>query len=169
MIGSWTGLSQFLKQELTIKYQIIVQSWWAQLAKLYNITMEQKVSTWVESQNKWTLGQTRFRPKHFMVGHLVTLRVIMEESRLQGNAFYCCFVDFQKTFDIVSWSELWNRIVEIGMSLEYWVVIAWLYEKFRCQLKNENGFLWHFLSNMGVKQGCPLSSTLFGLCIDKLK
>ena len=34
----------------------------------------------------------------------------------------------------------------------------------------DSGFSKHFLSNMGVKQGCPLSSTtLFGLCIDKLE
>ena len=33
----------------------------------------------------------------------------------------------------------------------------------------DSGFSKHFLSNMGVKQGCPLSPTLFGLCIDKLE
>ena len=55
------------------------------------------------------------------------------------------------------------------MSLEYSAVVAQLYEQVRCQLKIENGFLEHFLSNMGVKQGCPLSPTLFGLCIDKLE
>ena len=58
-------------------------------------------------------------------------------------------------------------MVEIGMPLEYRVAIARLYEQVRCQLKIENDFSEHFLSNMGVKQGCPLSPTLFGLCIDK--
>ena len=93
----------------------------------------------------------------------------MEESRLQGKTLYYCFVDFKKAFDTISRSGLWNRMVEIGMPLEYRVAIAQLYEQVRCQLKIENGFLEHFLSNMGVKQGCLLSPTLFGLCIDKLE
>ena len=32
----------------------------------------------------------------------------------------------------------------------------------------DSGFSKHFLSNIGVKQRCPLLPTLFGLCIDKL-
>ena len=44
-----------------------------------------------------------------------------------------------------------------------------IYEQVRCQLKIENGFSEHFLSNMKVQQGYPLSSTLFGLCVDKLE
>ena len=32
-----------------------------------------------------------------------------------------------------------------------------------------SGFSKHFLSNIEVKQGCQLSPTLFGLCIDKLE
>ena len=43
----------------------------------------------------------------------------MEESRLQGKTLYCCFVDFKKAFDTVPRSELWNRMVEIDMSIEY--------------------------------------------------
>ena len=55
------------------------------------------------------------------------------------------------------------------MSLEYQVAIAHLYEQVKCQLKMDSGFSKYFLSNMGVKQGCSLSPTLFGLCIDKLE
>ena len=33
----------------------------------------------------------------------------------------------------------------------------------------DSGFSKYFLSNMGVKQGCSLSPTLFGICIDKLE
>ena len=63
--------------------------------------MKQKISTWAEITSKRELGQARFRPKHSNIDHLGTLRVIMEESRLQGKTLYCCFVDFKKAFDIV--------------------------------------------------------------------
>ena len=83
----------------------------------------------------------------------------MEQSQLQGKTLYSFFVELKKSLDILPRSGLWNRMVEIGMPLEYRVAIAQLYEQVRCQLKIENGFLEHFLSNMGVKQGCPLSPT----------
>ena len=139
------------------------------IANLYSTIMEQAVSAWAESQNKWALGQADFRPKHSTVDHLVTLRVIMKESRLQWKTLYYCFVDFRKTFDIIPQSELWNRMMEIDMPLEYWVTIKRLYKQVKCRLKTEHGFSQHFLSNMEVKQGSPLSPTLFGLCIHKLE
>ena len=72
------------------------------IAKLYNSTiMDQKISTWAESTSKRALGQAGFRPKHSIADHVVTLRVIMEESPLQGKTLYCCFVYFKKAFDTV--------------------------------------------------------------------
>ena len=138
------------------------------IAKLYSTIIEQNISTWSESTSKKAVGQVGFRPKHSIVDHLVTLRVIMQESRLQGKTLYCCFVDFKKVFDTVPRSELYYRMVEIDMSLGYRVVTC-LHEQVKCQLKMDSGFSKNFLSNMGVKQGCPLSPTLFGLCIDKLE
>ena len=54
-----------------------------------------------------------FRPKHSTVDHLVTLRVIMDENRLEGKTFYCCFVYFNEAFDTLPQSELLNRMMEI--------------------------------------------------------
>ena len=53
----------------------------------------------------------------------------MEETRLQGKTLFCCFVDFKKAFDIVPRSELWNRMIEIDIPLEYRVAVARLYEQ----------------------------------------
>ena len=60
-------------------------------------------------------------------------------------------------------------MVEIDMPLECRVVVARLYEQVKCELKMDDGFSKYFLSYMGAKQRCPLSPTLFGLCIDKLE
>ena len=53
------------------------------------------------------------------------------------------------------------------------VIYAWAFidctQRVVCRLKGSTGLSQAFESNMGVKQGCPLSPTLFGLCIDKLK
>ena len=43
------------------------------------------------------------------------------------------------------------------------------YQRVMWRLKGRNGMSQVFESNMGVKQGCPISPTLFGLCIDKLE
>ena len=48
----------------------------------------------------------------------------MDENRLEGKTFYCCFVYFNEAFDTLPQSELLNRMMEIGMPLEYRVVIA---------------------------------------------
>ena len=42
----------------------------------------------------------------------------------------------QETFHTVL-SKLWNKFINIGMSLEYSAVVAQLYEQVRCQLEME--------------------------------
>ncbi|MCO5551454.1 hypothetical protein L7F22_004957 [Adiantum nelumboides] len=111
----------------------------------------------------------RAKPKHSTVDHLVTLRILMEETRLKGKTLYCCFVDFKKAFDTVPRKGLWNRMESIGVPLHLRAAVARLYEEVKCKLKMQTGFSQEFMSTMGVKQGCPLSPTLFGLCINQLE
>ena len=43
----------------------------------------------------------------------LSLRVLMEESRLRGKGLHCCFVDFKKAFDMVPREHLWRRMEEL--------------------------------------------------------
>ena len=100
---------------------------------------------------------------------MVTLRVVMEESRLRGEGLYCCFVDFKKAFDTIPRQKLWERMEKLEVPKEYMTAVARIYEKVRCTVcmgRHQSDF---FSSDIGVKQGCPLSPTLFGLCIDELE
>ena len=69
------------------------------IAKLYSTIMQQKVSDWAEKQKQMSIWASN-RPKDSIVDHLITLRIIMKESRLQGKTLYC-YVDFEKAFDTV--------------------------------------------------------------------
>ena len=82
---------------------------------------------------------------------------------------YCCFVDFKKAFDTVPRAGLWQQMRELGVPNDLCMGIYRIYQRVLCRLKGCNGISQVFESNMGVKQGCPLSPTLFGLCISNLE
>jgi len=65
--------------------------------------------------------------------------------------------------------NLWNRLEEIKVSLELRVAAIRMYENVIAKLKNTEGWSKEINCNIGVKQGCPLSPTLFGIYIDKLE
>ena len=58
---------------------------------------------------------------------------------------------------------------ELEIPLHYRVVVHRLYEEVKVKIRTSAGILESFRSDIGVKQGFPLSPTLFGLYIDKLE
>ena len=58
---------------------------------------------------------------------------------------------------------------ELEIPLHYRVVVHRLYEEVKVKTKTTTGIWESFRSDIGVKQGFPLSPTLFGLYIDKLE
>jgi hypothetical protein len=103
------------------------------------------------------------------VDHLVTFRIIAEEFHNTKTNIFCCFVDFRKSFDTVPRKNLWDRLEEIKVPFELRVVAIRLYENVISKFKNTEGWSKEINCNIGVKQGCPLSPTLFGIYIDKLE
>ena len=139
------------------------------MTKLFGSLLESKLNVWAEKHTKRAKGQAGFTAHQSTVDHLITLRVTMEESRRQGKPLYMCFVDFKKAFDTVPRRELMSRMQRIGVPKELQHGVQKLYEQVLCKLGKAEGFSNSFVSNMGVKQGCPLSPTLFGLYIDELE
>jgi hypothetical protein len=65
--------------------------------------------------------------------------------------------------------SLWNRLEEIKVPLELRIVAIKMYENVIAKFKHTEGWSKEINCNIGVKQGCPLSPTLFGIYIDKLE
>ena len=102
-------------------------------------------------------------------GSYFTLRAIIEEARHCSEKVYCCFVDFCKDFDFVPRMSLFQRLSEVGISDMLFTAIRRLYEKVIGRFNTSEGFSIPIQSTIGMKQGCSLSPTLFGLYIDKLE
>lgn len=65
--------------------------------------------------------------------------------------------------------KLWNVMEELGIPDEYRETFHRLYEKVRAKIKTSEGMFECFGRDIGVKQGCLLSPTLFDLYIDNLE
>ena len=93
----------------------------------------------------------------------------MEECRNDKSNLFCFFVEFRKDFDKVPRSNLWNRLEELKVPFELRVTAIRLYENVIAKFKSNKGWSRDITCNIGVKQGCPLSPTLFGIYIDKIE
>ena len=78
-------------------------------------------------------------------------------------------VDFRKALDIVLRNNLWNILEELNVPFELRATTIRLYENVIAKLKSNEGWSKDIKCNIGVKQGWPLSATLFGIYIDKLE
>jgi len=66
-------------------------------------------------------------------------------------------------------NNLWNILEELKVPLELRVATMRLYEKVIAKFKSKEGWSKDSNCNIGVKQGCPLSPTIFDIYTDKLE
>jgi hypothetical protein len=81
----------------------------------------------------------------------------------------CYFFDFRKSFDIIPRTNLLNILEDLKVPFKLRDFAVRLYEKFIAKFRNTEGWSKEIYSNIGVKQCCPLSPTLFDIYIDKLE
>ena len=135
---------------------------------MYASILEQRLSGWPEEEGVRAKGNAGFRKGFSTLDHILTLRTIIEEGRANGRKIYCCFVDFRKAFDTVPRARLMNRMQMLGVPKEIiWGIMA-LYGSVLGRVRTLEGDSNIIQSTIGVKQGCPLSPTLFGMYIDEV-
>lgn len=135
-------------------------------AKLYGGILHDRISAFTETAGTRSAGQAGFRQGFGCSDHTMTLRTIIERQRARGQRLYACFVDFQQAFDRVPRDLLWGKLERAGLGGWALRAVRALYASVPMCVKTPTGYSRCFYSGLGVKQGCPLSPTLFGLYID---
>ena len=145
------------------------------LSKLYATVLERRISSWAEDKGLRASGQAGFRKDHRTTDNILIMRTLIESSKAlktskQHGMLYACFVDFRKAFDTVPREKLWQHLSSIGIQGTMLEALKAYYANVQvCVSIPSVGTSTPFASTMGVKQGCPMSPTLFGLYIDQLE
>ena len=79
-----------------------------------------------------------------------------------------CFVDMRKAFDTVWRDALFYKLLEQGIGGNFYNIIVNMYEKSNVCVKLTVGMTDNFKTNIGVKQGCVISPTLFNIFLNDL-
>ena len=130
--------------------------------------LEIKVNTWLENQHKIDKGKYGFGRHHSIIDHLITLVIITEEFHNDMFNILFLFVDFRKYFDTLPRNNIWKILEELNVPFELKSTTIRLYKNVISKFKNIENSLEDINYNIGVNQGCLLSSTLFGIYIDKI-
>lgn len=95
--------------------------------------------------------------------------VVDRELRREKGKVYTCFVDLKAAFDRVDGKILEKRLKEIGVSNRLKERVMELYMETRNKVKGKKKSSGEFWMATGVRQGCPLSLTLFNIYIANLE
>ncbi|XP_066297920.1 uncharacterized protein [Branchiostoma lanceolatum] len=111
------------------------------------------------------LADCEFRANRSTIDMIFSLRQLQEKCREQNMPLYIAFIDLTKAFDIVSRDGLFKILHKIGCPPR--LRIQSLIEPFHTNIKGTvlySGNLSEpFNIRGGVKQGCVLAPTLFGI------
>jgi len=97
--------------------------------------------------------QAGFRPQRGTYNHLCSLIILTEKARAHRQQLYMCFVDFEKAFDKVKHTKLWQTMVDMGFAGHLVALIRSLYENQRPNLKIQEDTSGWFQAKQGVRQG----------------
>ena len=138
------------------------------LTKLYAMVLEARLARWAEASSSRAPTQAGFRRNHRTTDHTFTLHTLISQARAEKRPLYTCFVDFKKAFDSVPRSLLWQRLTEAGIDSPMLAALQSLYASVTAHALSPEGLTNPFPCDLGVQQGCPLSTLLFGLYIDRV-
>ena len=113
-------------------------------------------------------SQCGFRAKRSTIDIIFSLRQLQEKCREQRLPLYITFIDLTKAFDLVSRSSLFRLFQRIGCPPKLLKIITSFDEEMQGTVQFDGSSSEPFPIKSGVKQGCVLAPTLFGILFSLL-
>jgi hypothetical protein len=137
------------------------------MSKVFTSILNERLRQFLEKNNKLGQEQAGYRAGYSTVDHIYAINTLIEMYLSKGKRLYCVFVDYQKAFDLIDRSKLWQKILAIGVNGKVFKIIQNMYNNARSSIKHESVKSQEsFKCNIGVRQGENLSPLLFSLYLN---
>jgi len=134
--------------------------------KIYAAVLAERLRQQIEREGLLPETQAGFRIRRSTVDNVYILQhAIKKELRKKGEKIYGFFMDLKAAFDKVDRKMLWEAMVRKGVRNGLIERVKEIYVSTKNAVRvheEKSGWFW---TEVGVRQGCPLSSILFTLLI----
>ena len=138
------------------------------LAKIYSQLLFNRLSIWTQTNSKITDCQFGFQKGKSTIDCIFILHSIVAKTLSKGEKLYCIFIDYEKAFDKVNRTLLWNKLIKENVSTKMINAIKSMYKSVKSAVKVNMNTSETIISHEGVKQGDPSSSLLFMMFINDI-
>ena len=139
------------------------------IGKLYSSILLGRLENFATKHKIIPAQQIGFKRGFRTADHVYLLKTLIDQTFHKKGKLYAAFIDFKKAYDTVNREKLLKKLQEIGLSGTFLRNIKALYTKTEYQIKLKKRLLKTISSNLGLKQGCPLSPILFNIYISDLE
>ena len=136
------------------------------ISKFFSIILNNRLQKYIEPQIK--SNQIGFKKNHRTLDHIFVLKTLIDKYVKQNGKFYVCFVDFEKAFDKVWRLGLLFKMRSIGIKGKFYEIIKNIYTNTSACIKSNFNLSESFTTDLGVKQGEPMSPILFNIYLNDL-
>ena len=138
------------------------------ISRLYASILAQRLVDYTEDQQLRSPTQTGYRPQLGTMHQAFALQHVVDKHRHAKKPLYLCFVDLKSAYDKVQWHLLWQLLQRLGIHGDMLGAIQSLYDGCLLSMRVGGSCGCSHSPSIGLRQGCPLSATLFGIFIDGL-
>ena len=139
------------------------------LGKLYTSILNRRLLQFCDEKkiiNKFQIG---FLPKNRTADHILVLKTLIDTFKRRRKPLLLCFIDFKKAFDTVSHKGLYHKLRNMNISSKFINTVKSMYSQLIARVKiNPTLLTDKFEIEVGTRQGCNLSPTLFNIFINDI-
>ncbi|KAK9836006.1 hypothetical protein WJX81_005419 [Elliptochloris bilobata] len=138
------------------------------VTRLYAALLNVRLVAYTERAGLRAPSQAGFRPCLSTQHQLFCLQHLVDRATHLRQPLFCCFLDLKGAYNRVPRALLWQALQRLGVHGRMLGALQSLYSnaEYAINVGGRRGV--GVRSTRGVKQGCPLSPTLFGLLLDGL-
>ena len=138
------------------------------ISKLYCMILLERLEAHLTKNNTISPNQIGFRKGYRTADHIFLLKTLIDKVLKRKKKVFAAFIDFKKAYDTVDRATLMETLHKTGVQGNFLANLQAMYKKVRYTIKLKNEVLNPIDSNLGLKQGCPLSPVLFNLYINDI-